>query len=246
MAKDKTHTTPEIWISLQEIYAAERARFLLPARPLALDDALRDPALQVIRDRLLNHPYRYLDRAGGRHESDLSEYFIREAQFNTDENSAWWCGGRTYTTRLSLPLAQMPRSLDDVFAAEQALGGRQPESMGREWRTDPIDPEYAESDTEFFPRWEAYAIELLEVSAVVTSAPAPPTTAPAPLPNRLSTKQMVVEVIERRKDVGEPSVLRGAALARDVEKELADRARREGRKPPALAYIANIISDLGL
>jgi hypothetical protein len=273
MAKDRKHTKLENWVLLQEIYAAELARLRSPV-----------PTLRVVRNRLKRQPYRYFDCEGGRHENDLSDDFIANAEFHLDNSSATrssavvfskdtlyrsvgeikhasWLNGSTSF------LLEDPDSLDLEFklrsanrdaiamrtdhalwvgdepVARQAaeapskLPPKLPPPMLRRWKIDPNDLKSAVSYEEVVFSWEAYAIELLEAPAIVTSAPAPP-------PKRLSTKDMVVEEMKRRKDAGEPLILRGADLARDLVPVLA--AQSKGRKPPNWRYIANIISDLGL
>jgi hypothetical protein len=65
------------WLSFQQIYAAELARFKSPK-----------PALRAACDQLSKHPHRYLDLNGVRHEGDLTADFIRFADFRPDESSA--------------------------------------------------------------------------------------------------------------------------------------------------------------
>ena len=86
MAEDKKHTKPENWVRLQEIYAGELARLRSPV-----------PALRVVRDRLKRQPYRYFDRDGARHENDLSDDFMDQAEFDLDSSSASWRGGAVPT-----------------------------------------------------------------------------------------------------------------------------------------------------
>jgi hypothetical protein len=134
MAKDK-QTKPENWVLLQEIYAAELARFHSPV-----------PVLRVVRDKLKGQSYRYFDSDGVRHENDLSDDFIEQAEIHLDNSSAIWAGGVIF------------KSID----AQQ-----QPAPIRRKWYGDHNTVSYEET------RWGAYAIELAPAVVTIPSAPAP-------------------------------------------------------------------------
>jgi hypothetical protein len=234
MAKDRKHTKPENWVSLQEIYTAERARFLLPARPKDLGDYVTDPVLQVVRNKLKRQPHRYLDRDGVRHENDLSYDFIDRSDFNLDGNSAslhgrvirsksvhtsiaalMSCDGEWFDKTVFHTRTGGPSACDEAghHIDEQAAEAsrKQPALMGRNWIMCPAHPQCAMSYEDVFPRWDAYAIELLEVPEVVAIAPAP-----LPKPARpISNEHLVIDEIRRRMATGEP-LPHGGALDRKL------------------------------
>jgi hypothetical protein len=252
MAKDRKHIKPETWIPLQEIYAAERARFHLPApasnRPQRLDDmkidsAVHDPAVRVVREKLKRQPYRYFDRDGVRHLNDLSDDFICRAVFHLDEGWAIWEGGFVRSKDVLWTSIDALMSCDgseriDEQAAEAP--SKQPAPMSRNWIVNPCDPQHATSYEEVVHRWEAYAIELLKV-------PAPITSAPALLPKRLGSKGVLIEEINRRKAAGE-KLPRQSDLAHDLARWMMERAQKSGNdvKPLHWRTIANYLSKCGL
>jgi hypothetical protein len=245
MAKDRKHTKPETWVSLREIHTAERARFHLPApvsnRPPTLEDMLIDPALRVVRNKLRQQPhrYRYLDRDGVRHENDLSDDFINQAVFSTEESSAFWSGGIVLTKKVLTK--DVETELDDEYVGEQTAGtpGKQPAPIWRRWRRDPYDPHRAVSYEEVVHRWEAYAIELLEAPALVASTP-------APLPEPPKAKAVLFEEIKRRKAAGEEFPRGRAAQARDLARWMTGRAQSGDIKALAWRTIQNYLPKGGL
>ena len=225
--KDLAVRQPENWVLLQVIYADELARFRSPV-----------PALRVVRDKLKRQSHRYFDRDGVRHENDLSDDFIDQAEFHLDDSSATWSGGvvlskDTLFYKLSPSNEFGGEYIGDKQAAEAP--SKQPSPICRTWHVDPFDPRCAVSYEERVHRWEAYAIEL---------APAVVTSAPAPLPKRLSSKGVLTEEINRRKAAGE-KLPRRSDLAHDLAKWMMARAQSGNDiKPLRWRTIANYLSKL--
>jgi hypothetical protein len=300
MAKDKKHTKPEKWVWLQEVYAAEFARFY-PSRKYNANDELVEPALHRVREKLRRQPYRYLDFDGVQHENDLSDDFISEARFDLHgSSSAVWEGGIVSSRYVKMSvdafLSVGALSTGDVtMGVEELSAGDEPERIDgqlakapskqpapcrRVWHIIPdvepgsmieepgeeppplgypgdaeiyeawldrryaATPKCAASWEVVVPRWEVYAIELLEVPEVAVSAPGVPPPPPKP---QLSPKVVIVgELKDRAARVAagalEPYRSK-AALARDLAEWFAGRAQQDDVKPWGEGRIANFLSE---